>query len=404
MYSMFLFASALSYLALLAALRAGGRRAWALWAAASLLCVATHPYGALVLGSQALFVLLVRERLRGAALAFGVVAVLGIPFWITDVVLAGRFDVEVGGGGEKLGGPIPVAAYLGRAAADFSAGPWSLPVVLSLAAVGAWRLARGRRRSALLVAAVFATPTAAFLVARVGGAASPETRHLVFALPFFVTLVAAGLVALARRHESAGVSLVAAAAGALAVGQLAWAWQKTPALFVGDPESRVQARQAAAAWLAATGRPDDVLLGYEPIYLRAWERNGDFSRLVLPRADPKLAVSELEAASGSLGRGVWLFDAYDTNNVDRRLTIPLRLPRPAAAFEARVFGPYLVIRTREPTGSPLGYLERAAAALVVGKTLDIGDADVNFDTVSRAAALLGYEASASDRSRSTSSR
>jgi hypothetical protein len=404
MYSLFLFASALSYLALLSAVRGGGWRAWVLWAAAALLCVATHPYGALVLGSQAVFVLLARERLREAAVAFGVVGVLGIPFWITDVVLAGRFDVELGGGGDKLGGPLPVAAYLGRVAADFSAGPWSLPVVLTLAAAGAWRLARTDRRSALLIAAVLATPTAAFLVARVGGAASPETRHLIFALPFFVTLVAAGLVAFARRRGPAGASLAAAAAGALVVSQLAWAWQKTPPLFVGDPQSRVDARRAAAEWLAATGRPDDVLLGYEPVYLGAWERNGDFSRLVLPRADAELAVSELEDAPGRLGRGVWLFDAYDTNNVDQRLTIPLRLPRPAAAFEARVFGPYLVIRTREPTGTPVNYLERAAAALVVGKTLDIGDADVNFDTISRAASLLGYEASDSGRSRSTNSR
>jgi Dolichyl-phosphate-mannose-protein mannosyltransferase len=404
MYSVFLFASALSYLALLAALRAGGRRAWALWVAASLLCVATHPYGALVLASQGVFVALVRERLREAALAFGTVAVLGIPFWITDVVLAGRFDVEVGGGGEKLGGPLPVAAYLGRVAADFSAGPWALPVVLPLAAVGAWQLARRRPRSALLVAAVFATPTAAFLLARVGGAASPESRHLIFALPFFVTLVGAGLVGVARAREPRGVALVAAAAGALVVGELAWAWQKTPALFVGDPQLRVEARRAAAEWLAATGRPDDVLLGYEPIYLGAWERNNGFSRLVLPRADAKLAVSQLERAGSRLGRGVWLFDAYDTNNVHQRLTIPLRLPRPASAFEARVFGPYLVIRTREPTGSPHAYLERAAAALVVGKTLDIGDADVNFDTVSRAAALLGYEATGPGPSRSTSSR
>jgi Dolichyl-phosphate-mannose-protein mannosyltransferase len=404
MYSLFLFAGTLSYLALLAALRDGGRRGWTLWVAAVLVCVATHPYGALVLGSQALYVLLVRERLREAVVAFGAVAVLGIPFWITDVVLAGRFDVELGGGGEKLGGPLPVAEYLGRVAGDFSAGPWSLPVVLTVAAAGAWRLAHAHRRAALLVAAVFATPTLALLVARVGGTASPETRHLIFALPFFATLVASGLVRLARTRGPAGVSLVAAAAAALVASQLAWAWQKTPPLFVGDPQSRVDARRAASAWLAATGRPDDVLLGYEPIYLGAWERDGDFSRLVLPRADARLAVSELEGARGPLGRGVWLFDAYDTNNRNQRLTIPLRLPRPAAAFEARVFGPYLLIRTREPTGSPLAYLERAAAALVVGKTLDIGDADVNFETVSRAAALLGYEASASDRSRPTSSR
>jgi hypothetical protein len=401
MYSLFLFTSALAYLALLEALRHGGRRRWALWAVSALVCVATHPYGALVLGSQVLFVLLVRERLREALPAFAAVAVLGIPFWISDLVLAGRFEVGLGGGGDRLGGPVPVARYLGQVVGDFFAGPWSLPLVLGLAAVGAWWLARANRRAALLIGVVFATPTLAFLVAQVGSA-SPETRHLVFALPFFATLVAAGLTALARRGRHAALLLPATAL--LVAGQVAWAWQKTPPLFVGDPEPRVEARRAASAWLAATGRPDDVLLGYEPIYLGAWERSGDFSRLVLPRADARLAVSELERTVGPLGRGIWIFDAYDTNNAEQRLTIPLRLPRSASDFEARVFGPYLVIRTREATGSPLAYLEQAAAALQVGKTLEIGDADINFQTVSRAAALLGYEASASARSRSTSSR
>ena len=75
---------------------------------------------------------------------------LGIPFWLADLVLAGRFDVGVGGGGEKLGGPLSVLGYLGHVGRRTSrAGPWSLPVVLALAAVGAWRLvarAPARRR------------------------------------------------------------------------------------------------------------------------------------------------------------------------------------------------------------------------------------------------------------------
>jgi hypothetical protein len=88
----------------------------------------------------------------------------------------------------------------------------------------------------------------------------------------------------------------------------------------------------------------------------------------------------------------------------RKLVIPYRLPMPTPeAFEARVFGPYLVVRTREPTGTPLDYLEQAAAATVLGRRLAIGDADINFQTVSRAAELLGYEAS-EDASRSMSSR
>jgi hypothetical protein len=403
MYSLFLFTSALSYLALLLALERGGRRRFALWAAAVLLCVATHPYGVLVLGSQAVFVLLVRERVREAAAGFAAVAVLGVPFWLTDLVLADRFDVGVGGRGEKLGGPLPVLEYLGRVAGDFTAGPWALPVVLALAAVGAWRLGREHRRGAWLVAAVFATPTLAFLVARLGNPAAPETRHLIFALPFFAVLVAGGLVELARRPARLGAPAAVAVGALLVAGQVAWAWEKTPLLFEGDPRERATGRAAAAAWLAETGRSNDVLLGYEPVYLDAWRRSSGFSRVVLPRADASLAARELEDAPQPLGRGVWVFDAYDTNNMVRRLEIPLRLPHPAGAFEARVFGPYLVVRTREPTGTPNRYLRRAAAATVLGRMLAIGDADINFQTVSRAAQLLGYEAS-EEPSRSTNSR
>src|SRR5947199_365623 len=112
MYSLFLFTSALSYLALLAALDHGGRRSWALWAVAAFLTAASHPYGAIVIASQALHIVLAhRNRIREAIPAFAAVAVLGIPFWRSDLVLAGRFDVGVGPGGEKLGGPGAVLRY-----------------------------------------------------------------------------------------------------------------------------------------------------------------------------------------------------------------------------------------------------------------------------------------------------
>jgi hypothetical protein len=403
MYSLFLFTSALSYLALLAAVREGGTRRWTLWAGAVLLTVATHPYGAVVLASQAVFVLLARARLREALAAFGAVAVLGIPFWITDIVLAGRFDVGVGGGGQRLGGPVPVLEYLGRVAADFSAGPVVLPVVLGLLGLGFVRLRRARPQGALLVAAVVGTPTVAFLVARLGGSAAPETRHLIFGLPFFAALLAFALVEIARSRRPGARGVAALTAALLAAGGVAWAWEKTPALFLGEPAERTQARSAASAWLAETGRPDDVLLGYDPLFLPAWREGDRFSRLVLPRADARLAASVLERAPRPLGRGVWVLNAASTANAEQKLEVPLRLPLPAEAFEARVFGPYLVLRTREPTGTPEQYLRLAAAAMIVGKTLYIGDADINFHTLSRAAGLLGYEGSSSP-SRSTSSR
>src|SRR5438309_1143442 len=83
MYSLFLFTSGLSFLALLDALEHGGRRRWALWVLAILATLATHPYGALVLASQAVYAL-VSRRLREAAFAFAAAGLLAIPFWRTD--------------------------------------------------------------------------------------------------------------------------------------------------------------------------------------------------------------------------------------------------------------------------------------------------------------------------------
>jgi hypothetical protein len=393
MYSLFLLTSALSYLAFLRALDRSGRGAWAAWVAAVLLTVATHPYGALVLASQGAYVVLARrDRLRAAVVPFAAVGVLGLPFWLSTLVLAGRFDVGVGGGGAKLGSPLSVLEYLWHVAGAFSAG-W-LPVTLVVLGVAALGLVRLPRTTVALTACVVGVPTLAFLAARLGSSASPETRHLIFALPFFAIAVAAGTLRLGR--------LAPVALAALVVAQVAWAWERTPPLFEWEPDVRQAARAEASAYLAATSRPDDVLFGYEPLYLGAWERNPDFPLAVLPRADAKLALATLLDLERPLGRGIWVFDASDNNNFTPRLTIPLRSPEPASAFQVRRFGPFLVIHTREPVATPARYLERAGQAMLLGKRLFMGDADVNLVTVERAAReLRGYGAA---RSLSTSSR
>jgi hypothetical protein len=384
MYSLFLFASLLSYLALLRAGERGGRRGWALWGAAILATVAAHPYGALVLASQGLYVL-ARARRREAIVALGVVAVLCTPFWYSDLVLAGRFDVGVGGGGTKLVGPFAVLEYLGRVAGDFTAGfTIALAAVLIVAAIGAWRLWVENRPGAILTGCVLLVPLLALTLADLGSSTSPESRHLVFVLPFFACLVALGLIEAARGR----LYVLVVATAVLLAAEVAWGWDKTPALYEGEPAVRVEARQAASAWLAADSRRDDVLFGYEPLYLGAWERNrSGFSKTVVPRADAKLALESLRSAP-ALGRGVWVFDASDTNNFTQSMEIPLRYPTRKSRFEARVFGPFLVIRSREPTGSEKVFLEQARAVELVGKVLFIGDADINLVTVDRARARL----------------
>jgi len=384
MYSLFLLTSALSYLAFLAAVAEGGRKRWALWAVAILATVATHPYGALVLATQVVYVL-ARARTRAALYATAAVAVLGAPFWYSDHVLAGRFDVSVGAGGQKLDGPGAVLEYLYRVAGDFTSG--FTPVVIAIlvvAVVGARALWLRNRDAAFLTACVVLVPTAAFILARFGQSTSPESRHLIFVLPFFALLVALGLIDLTRGRTP----VLVAALVVLMSAEVAWGWDKTAPLYKGEAATRVEAREAASAWLARSSRADDVLFGYDPLFLGGWERDrAGFSDTVIPRADAKLALRSLREA-GTLGRGVWVFDASDTNNFTQKLTIPLRYPNPRSDFEARAFGPFLVIRSTEPTRTPKEFLLETRQAQILGRSLGSGDADVNLLTADQALSTL----------------
>src|SRR5262245_38405160 len=393
MYSLFLFCSLACTLALLEALARGGWLRWIGWVAAALLCVAAHPYGILLLGGQGAFVLVTaRDRLREATLAGAAVLVLGIPFWLTDLVLADRFEVGVGGGGERLGGTGAVARYLWRSAGDATAGWWPVTLVVLVAATLGVAFLRFQAR-ALVLCSVGVT-FAAFALAKLGGSASPESRHLIFLAPLLAIAVAASIVRLGRRAPVLGVATLVA----LVVLEIAWAWHRTPPLFEWEPDQRQAARAEAETWLAETSRPDDVLFGYEPLYLGAWERNRSFPTTVVPRADPRLALRTLERAA-PLGRAVWVLDASERNNDRRSLEITYRLPDPAAPYEARVFGPFLVLRTVDPVVTPRRFLYLSARALLVGQSLGTGDADVNIRTVVLAERVVrGYGPSLWSRS------
>jgi hypothetical protein len=376
MYSLFLFTSLLSFLALLS-------RRYVLWGVALLLVLASHPYAVLVVAAQVLYVVLC-ARERRAFLTLGVVALAGLPFWWADLVLRNRFDVGVGGGGRRLGSPGSVLRYLWSVAGDFSshAHIWAV-LLFALAVAGAVLLARANRQGAILTACVVVVPALAFTVATLHSRTSPEARHLIFALPFYSVLLALPLVSFAHLgRPHAAVALVVAAL--VIVGEVRWAHAKTPELLDGDPAGEAHARDAAAAWLASTSRRDDVLLGYEPVFLRAWERNRSFSDHALPRADPALFADALKGIHEPLGRGIWVFDASDTTNARQRSTIAFVLPKPAAEFEGHVYGPYLVIRTREPLRTRARYIAVAKRVLRVGQSLQINDADVNLHTIVQA--------------------
>jgi hypothetical protein len=385
MYSLFLFTSALSLLLLLRALERGTRGRWTAWAAATLALLATQPYGVLVLAAQVAYVGALRIRrplpLRSPLIALAVVVVLAGPLWRTYAVLASRFEVGLGSGsGSELGSPVDVVDYLWDVLGDFTAGWfWVAVPVAIVCTVGFVVLARTRPEAAILTAAIAAVPVVALVAARSGAGASLETRHLIFVLPFTAMLFVVGLRWLAAGAGRAGPAIGAAVLVALVACQVAWGLDRTRWLYTGEPESRTEARAEAAEWLAATGRADDVLLGFEPTYLDAWEHGAPYGDIFIPRADPKLALEALENAGEPLGRGVWVLDASDELDQDRvRLTIPLRSP--GAEFEARAFGPFLIVRTLEPVGDPESFLEATLRVQQLSAELAIGDAGRNLST------------------------
>ncbi len=391
MYSLFLFTSALSFLALLNATEKRTRRTWALWALATLLCVAAHPYGAIVLATQGAYVVLTRVPLRIVVPAFGTVLVLGIPFWRTDLVLAGRFDVGVGNGSTTLGSPASIASYLKIVAGDFTSGYTPvITIILLLALVGFLSLARRKPRGAVLVASVVVVPLVALILAKLGSAA-PMSRHLIFILPFFALVVAEGVIRFASRGKRWAPLIVVLGILALLPAEIAWGMHRTPELYRGEASGHARARADASAYIASIARPDDVLFGYEPLYLGALDKGGRLSKLVVPRADATLALSALQSARKPLGHGLWVFDASDTTNVDRKQTIPLRSPYHASDFEVKAFGPFLVIRTVTPTNCVQDYLKIARRVELLGASLGLGDGDVNLGTVLTASGRLTNE-------------
>jgi hypothetical protein len=78
-----------------------------------------------------------------------------------------------------------------------------------------------------------------------------------------------------------------------------------------------------------------------------------------------------------------VLDASDELDQDRvRLAIPALSP--GAEFEAQGFGPFLVLRSREATGTVEGFLEATLRVQELAVELAIGDAGRNLLTAEQA--------------------
>ena len=74
---------------------------------------------------------------------------------------------------------------------------------------------------------VAGVPVAAFLAARLGSSTSPESRHLIFVLPFVALAVATALLRLTAVSRPLAWGLLAL----LLATEVGWGWHKTPPLF-----------------------------------------------------------------------------------------------------------------------------------------------------------------------------
>lgn len=235
MYSLFAFATALSLDLFVRAMERPTRRTLAGAAVAAFLPVAVHPFGVFVFAAEAAVALL---RWRVRALPF---ALAGIACAVPYLRLSGRYDPDAG-----RSAPEALLRALGG-----SAGGYGLPLIAFavVAAIGALSLPR---TYAAFAAALIVLPPAALALAS-GDKVSP--RHLIFLLPVWTTLVAAGVVRLPFRTALAVVAVAAAAVVPTAIA---------------DPRAHVTGGTAApAAWLRAHVRAGDALYPYAAPFVAA---------------------------------------------------------------------------------------------------------------------------------------
>jgi hypothetical protein len=76
---------------------------------------------------------------------------------------------------------------------------------------------------------------------------------------------------------------------------------------------------------------------------------------------------------------VWVLDASDhLDKDDVKLDIERRSP--GHGFEARTFGPFLILRTVEPTETIENYLLETIRVQNLSWALEVGDAGINYQT------------------------
>ncbi|MFL6039706.1 MAG: hypothetical protein ACJ74B_13850 [Gaiellaceae bacterium] len=296
MYSLFAFSSALSL-----SLFVRGRFV------AALLPLLVHPFGVFLFAAEAAVALWTR-RIRALP-----VVVIGVALAVPYLRLGGRYDPDAG-----TSAPEAALRALGGSAGGYGIG---LALFGALAVVGALSLPRTHASFGVLVILL---PTAA-LAALARDDLSP--RHLIFVLPIWVTLVAAGIARLPARTLVAAAAIVAAALAPSAIA---------------DPRVGPERVEAPAAWLRAHVQRGDVLYPYSPVFLAA------LPDVSVAKALPR----EPLALRRALAR---------TNDIRRTfVAIPQRVPDNDHVAGGHVFRDWLILEHPGPFATLPAYLARVA--------------------------------------------
>jgi mannosyltransferase len=348
MYSLFACASALSADLFVRAVERPGRRTAVVAAAAALLPLAVHPFGAFLFASESAVALwLWRGRDVKSALPVLGVSALALPLLLADLRLSDRYAPEAGqdlDAGSSAGSAGLHA--LGGAAGGYGA---MLAVFVVLAAIGAFALGRRRPAFAAFACVAVAAPPVGLAVADAAGLVSDRLgpRHLVFMLPIWIALVAAGAMRVGEAIPVPRIAVVAAVGVAAALAPTAIAEPRT--IATGD----ASAVAAPAAWLRTHLSPGDVLYPYSPVFLAALPTAAE------ARGYPREAVALARVAQRTKGVPAVF------------VSLPLRVPVTSSTVrdlrrtgvDVHAFPSWLILEQRGPFGDGTAALAAAAGLL-----------------------------------------
>jgi hypothetical protein len=349
MYSLLAFAGALSADLFVRALESRHRSTATAAAAAALLPLAVHPFGAFLFFAQlAVAAWLWRGRdLRNALPVLGIAA-LAVPFLLVDLRLSDRYAPEAG---DDLTGGYSAAEAALRALGGAAGGYGIVFAAFAvLAAVGIFDVRRRRPAVAAFAGLAILFPPAALVVGTAMGATADRLgpRHLIFTLPLWVGLVAVGTARTALNvPERARLALPVALILAALLAPSAVSDPRT--ISTGEHD----AVEAGASWLSAHVSPGDVLYPYSPLFLAALPAAAD------ARSFPRepVALERALARTSEIGNvfvSLPLPDGIAPASVDdlRRVGV-----------DAHELGSWLVLRARGPFSSGHEAMDRTARML-----------------------------------------